>query len=228
MVYRIDEASLSRAWQHVVQKKSKSWGMITAFRNANTPKDNRRRNKQLESELRSMGLGYFKVEGHWQECQDPNIAYNDCPKEKLVDAVEESLFVPNITAEQIGKLGKKYEQDAVIYGGEDTNGDAELVYKDGSREGIGRFHPGKVAQAYSKVKGGSWIFQKDSPKPKEKDDMNKKSEPIKLKSLLPKGVSNRMVKNPETGRSIKVTSALKYDKNSPVYKAAQQAIKKRA
>jgi hypothetical protein len=34
-----------------------------------------------------------------------------------------------------------------------------------------------------------------------------------------------MVKNPQTGRDIKVTSALKYDDKSPVYKAATSLVK---
>ena len=34
-------------------------------------------------------------------------------------------------------------------------------------------------------------------------------------------------KNPETGKMIKVTSALKYDKDTKAYKAAQFALKKK-
>jgi hypothetical protein len=45
---------------------------------------------------------------------------------------------------------------------------------------------------------------------------------MSLKSLLPK-----TIKNPDTGRNIKVKSALGYDKQSKVYKAAQNLIKKK-
>ena len=34
-----------------------------------------------------------------------------------------------------------------------------------------------------------------------------------------------MVRNPQTGRDIKVTSALKYDTKSPVHKAATSLVK---
>ena len=47
----------------------------------------------------------------------------------------------------------------------------------------------------------------------------------KLKSMVPKSVLDKKVKNPETGRQIKVTSALGYDKNTQVYKAAANMLK---
>ena len=43
--------------------------------------------------------------------------------------------------------------------------------------------------------------------------------------MVPKSVLDKKVKNPDTGRQIKVTSALGYDKKSPVYKAAASIIK---
>ena len=218
--YNLDEASLSRAYQHVVDKKSPSWGMITAYRYANSKKENQQANKRLEQDLRKMGHGYFKVEGHWQECQDKDVSYVDCPKDKLQDSTEESLFVPNITKDQIGDLCKKYEQDAVIYGDKDS--DAHLVFKNGSSENIGKFQPGKISQAYSKVKGGkTFIFGKEEPK-KEPEKQT-----LKLKSLLPKDILNKTVKNPATGNTIKVKSALSYDKKSPVFQAAKQIITKK-
>jgi hypothetical protein len=229
----MDEASLSRAYQHVVEKKSESWGMVTAYRYANSKKENLAANKQLEQDIRKMGYGFFKVEGHWQECQDPNINYTDCPKDKLRDSTEESLFVPNIKKEEMEKLCKKYEQDAVIYG--DKDNDAHLIYKNGQSENIGKFQPGKVSQAYSKIKGGkTFIFGKEEPKKKEepKTDifgkkLDTKADINKLKSLLPKDVLNKTVKNPKTGNTIKVKSALSYDKKSPVFQAAKNLITKK-
>ena len=49
---------------------------------------------------------------------------------------------------------------------------------------------------------------------------------MSLKSLLPKSL-NKTVKNPDTGRTIKVKSALGYDKQSKVYKAAANLVKKK-
>jgi|APGre2960657423_1045063.scaffolds.fasta_scaffold25353_2 hypothetical protein len=225
--YKLDEASLGRAYQHIIQKKVPSWGMMTAYRYINSPKENDQRNKELEKDLRSLGYGFFKVEGHWQECQDANLNYVDCPKDKLQDSVEESLFVPGISKEHAEKLCKKYEQDAVIYGGKDTGGDAHLLFKNGGEENIGQFEPGKVSQAYSKLKGGkSFVFQaKKKEEPAKFEPGEPKKDNMKLKSLLPKGILDKTVKNPDTGKMIKIKSALKYDDTHMVKQAAKNMIK---
>ena len=222
--YKLDEASLARAYQHVVEKKVPSWGMLTAYRYANTKKENQLANKMLEKDLRSKGYGFFKVEGHWQECQDANLNYVDCPEGKLQDSIEVSLFVPAIKKRDIELLCKKYNQDAVIYGGEDTKGDAHLIYKNGKEDNIGKFQPGKVEQAYSKFKGGkTFVFGKEKKKEEPKMNTSNASN-SKLVANLPKDIANKTVKNPETGKDIKVTSALKYDDKSPVYKAATSLV----
>jgi hypothetical protein len=217
-VVRLDEASLGRVLQHIEGKKSvKNWGMLTAYRYANTPNQNRKLNKELEAELRTMGHGFFKVEGHWVECQDGNLSYADCPKNLLKDAIEESLFVPNISAKEIHNLGKKYEQDAVIFGGEQTKGNATLIFKDGKVENIGKFSPDKIQQAYSKLKGGkTFVFQPEEPKVSDDE--------TKLMALMPKDVLNKKVKNPQTGNMVKVKSALAYDEKHPAFKAAQSFV----
>jgi hypothetical protein len=222
--YKLDEASLARAYQHVVEKKVPSWGMLTAYRYANTKKENIEANKKLESDLRSKGYGFFKVEGHWQECQDSNLNYVDCPKDKLQDSIEVSLFVPHMKRKDAEALCKKYEQDAVIYGGADTKGDAHLIFKNGTEDNIGKFQPGKVEQAYSKFKGGkTFVFGKEKKKEVEPmKDLSPKDS--KLTSNLPKDIANKTVRNPQTGKNIKVTSALKYDDKSPVYKAATSLV----
>lgn len=239
--YSIDEASLSRAYQHVVDKKSPSWGIVTAHRSEFSKRENESRNKQLEKDLRGMGYGFFKMEGHWQECQDSSIDYKDCPKDQLKDATETSLFVPGVKENEIAALCKKYDQDSVIYG--DTKKDhTKLIFKNGSEDDIGKFHPNRISQAYSKFKGGSTFSfvkkddTKEEPDKKEepkKDifgkvvDTNDKTDITKLKSMLPKGILNKTVKNPKTGNTIKVKSALSYDKKSPVFQAAKQIISKK-
>jgi len=106
-IHNLDEASLSRVFQHVQQQKNtKSWAMMTAFRYLNTPKENRELNKKLESDLRGKGLGFFKVEGRWRECTDSNMNYAQCPEDKLKDSIEESFFVPNISIKDAHELGK--------------------------------------------------------------------------------------------------------------------------
>ena len=218
-VVRLDEASLGRVLQHIQGKKNvKSWGMLTAYRYANTPNQNKKLNKDLERELRKMGHGFFKVEGHWVECQDGNLSYDDCPKNLLKDAIEESLFVPNISAKQIHKLGKKYGQDAVIFGGEQTKGNATLIFKDGKVENIGKFSPNKIQQAYSKLKGGkTFVFNPEEPKVSDDE--------TKLIDLVPNDILNKKVKNPQTGNMVKVQTALSYDEKHPAFKAATSLVK---
>jgi hypothetical protein len=218
-VVRLDEASLGRVLQHIQGKKNvKSWGMLTAYRYANTPNQNKKLNKDLEGELRKMGHGFFKVEGHWVECQDGNLSYDDCPENLLKDAIEESLFVPNISAKQIHKLGKKYGQDAVIFGGEQTKGNATLIFKDGKVENIGKFSPNKIQQAYSKLKGGkTFVFNPEEPKVSDDE--------TKLIDLVPNDILNKKVKNPQTGNMVKVQTALSYDEKHPAFKAATSLVK---
>ncbi len=218
-VVKLDEASLGRVLQHIEGKKAvKNWGMLTAYRYANTPNQNKKLNKELEGELRKMGHGFFKVEGHWVECQDGNLSYEDCPKNLLKDAIEESLFVPNISAKEIHKLGKKYGQDAVIFGGEQTKGNATLIFKDGKVENIGKFSPNKIQQAYSKLKGGkTFVFNPEEPKVSDDE--------TKLIDLMPKAALDKKVKNPQTGNMVKVQTALSYDEKHPAFKAATSLVK---
>lgn len=60
--------------------------------------------------------------------------------------------------------------------------------------------------------------------PTKSNDM--KSSDMKLKSLLPKDLEKK-IKNPETGKMIKLKSALHYDKDTKAYKAAQFALKQK-
>jgi len=75
--------------------------------------------------------------------------------------------------------------------------------------------------------------------PKEKDDMKSQSKSkevtkhtsvkgndMSLKSLLPKDLDKK-IKNPETGKMIKIKTALGYEKDKPAFKAAQFALKKK-
>ena len=56
--------------------------------------------------------------------------------------------------------------------------------------------------------------------------MDSKNNGMSLKALIPKDL-NKTIKNPDTGRNIKVKSALGYDKQTKVYKAAVNLVKKK-
>jgi hypothetical protein len=222
--YDINEASLGRIYQHVVSNpKMKNWGVVTASRGELTPAENKQRNKELENDLRKLGYGFVHVDGMWQECRKPDTEYKDCPDDMKVPTEEKSLFIPNISQEHIQALGKKYQQDSVLFADEKAKAKGEATFidsKSGEAFNIGKFSPGKIAQGYSKMKGGKvFTFEPEAePKEEPKDDM-------KLKSLLPKGILDKTVKNPDTGKMIKVKSALKYDDDHAVKQAAKSLIK---
>jgi len=223
--YDLDESSLGRIHQHVVSNpKVKNWGVVTASRGELTPAENKQRNKELENDLRKLGYGFVHVDGMWQECRKPDTEYKDCPDDMKVPTEEKSLFIPNISQEHIQALGKKYQQDSVLFADEKTKAKGEATFidsKSGEAFNIGKFAPGKIAQGYSKLKGGQVFTFEPEAEPKvepKKDDM-------KLKSLLPKGILDKTVKNPDTGKMIKVKSALKYDDDHQVKQAAKTMIK---
>lgn len=157
---KISEASINRVAQHIKSTASKSFSIITAERDAFTNKENLGRNKKLESDIRSLGLGFFKLKGHWMECKDSKIDYSECPDDMKVPVVEISLFVPNITLKDTIRLAKKYNQDSAVYQGPETKNKVELISKSGSSIAkLGSFSPNSIGRAYSKVKGKSFTFE---------------------------------------------------------------------
>lgn len=96
----------------------------------------------------------------------------------------------------------------------------------------------KLREKYPNIKMKVQHVKHEIPKAPEKQFKNsekgnmptKKETPkgndMSLKSLLPKNLDKK-VKNPETGKMIKISSALKYDKNTKAFKAAEFALKKK-
>jgi hypothetical protein len=227
--YDLNEASLGRVYQHVVSNpKMKNWGVVTASRGELSKAENKKRNKELEADLRKMGYGFVHVDGMWQECRKPDTEYKDCPDDMKVPTEEKSLFIPNISKEDVQKLGNKYQQDSVLFADAETRAKGEATFidsKSGESFNIGKFSPGKIAQGYSKMKGGKvFTFEPKTAEEPKKADTPSASD-TKLTANLPKDIANKTVRNPKTGKNIKVTSALKYDTNSPVHKAATSLVK---
>lgn len=162
----VNEASLGRVYQHIQKDASESFAILTAFRGGLPKRENIKRNKQLQSDVRSLGYGFFKVKGYWQECEDSELEYEDCPEDLKVPVVEDSLFVPNISRKEAVRLAKKYEQDAIVYQGEETNDKVEIISKEGKTvDKLGKFNPNKIAQGYTKIKGKNFTFEGFQYKP---------------------------------------------------------------
>jgi len=81
-------------------------------------------------------------------------------------------------------------------------------------------HETPAAPPQDKIKGGKKEKDFIKAKPMANNDM-------RLKNLLPKTDLEKKIKNPDTGKMIKLGSALKYDKDTKAFKAAQFALKKK-
>ena len=105
----IGEGGMARQVKH---SKSRSTAVLTANRGDKSGKENKARNKELGKKIRSMGYGYKKVKGEYPEkdektgkkktVSEPSMAVN-APKKKFKKFKK-----------QMKRLGKEYNQDAVI------------------------------------------------------------------------------------------------------------------
>jgi hypothetical protein len=95
-----------------------SIGIITAenpFAKELPGSENKSRNKQLAQALRQAGYGFYQIQGKYGNIEKP-------------------LVIPNIDKEDLLFLGKKFEQESVIFVQklDDSQMKAELLYTDGS------------------------------------------------------------------------------------------------
>lgn len=150
----INEASLSRILQH----HKGSFFIISAHRAQYDEKTNTKRTRELQGILNSKKLGGIPLIGHWQECQDSNIPYDQCPADKLVQVKEYSFLVPMVAdkfAEEeyydiIKELTAKFDQDASLLKSDDG---LYLITRNGELDkiGSGTITIDKISQAYSEV-----------------------------------------------------------------------------
>lgn len=175
------EASLSRIWSHI--EKGNSLGIVTAFRAEYAEgNENPKRNKKLQSDISSAGFGYFPMKGVYVE---------DFGGENPKKVREDSFFIISDKPERLKdfliKMGKKYEQDSVLF--MDNSVEDKVAVLIGTSAGswpglgvvhnLGKWHPNKIREFYSKLKGNrSFVF-----------------EDIDINTDLPTGLMARSVKN---------------------------------
>ena len=145
----IQESSLSR-----IKSKSDKGGMavLSATRTGKSSKENKARNKQLDKDIRGRGLpGATKAKGKWEGGSERSHIVSSGKKGKRKFKKE------------IKKLGKKYDQDAVIV---QTKKSATLsaTRKGGlgkkKRTGIGKFKPqGKSPEGVTQIKGKTFTYE---------------------------------------------------------------------
>ena len=143
----LNEVSLGRVYQHLQSANEKSFAILTSWRQGVSVQANNKSFEALKGKIRGSGLGFFKLVGHWKE------------EGQEEATAEPSLFVPGISKQQAVGLGLSYNQDAVIYGGPETQGLVTLIFKGGGEQSIGKFHPGRIAQAYSSLRGKTFTFE---------------------------------------------------------------------
>jgi hypothetical protein len=115
----ITETRLSRIWKYI-ENDSASFGVISPFRKYLSMDENLERYKELKSIIKNkLKLGYIELEGGFKE-------EGDWVNEK-------SLFIPNITKEDLISLGENYDQYSVIY--KDRNEFVEIGTNDMSGKG---------------------------------------------------------------------------------------------
>ena len=137
----LSEASLSRVYQHHLQSGHTSFAMLTAWRDSNPPATNRANMQVLHNQLRSHGLGYARLIGHYK-------------REDETWGHEPSAFVNGISLPLAIKIGLHHKQDSVGYAGPETQGKFSLFYLDHATGGITHtetlpeFHPNKIGQYY--------------------------------------------------------------------------------
>jgi hypothetical protein len=157
---KIDESSMSRIWQHIEDSNTR-FGVITAYRNTRTPNENQQLQEQLKDEVRDMGYGYIAMYG----------GYTYDEGGKVETAKEPSIFVPNISKKEIMDLGEKYDQDSIIFKGNNefamisTNPSKGIgkkmvsFYKESGRDNL-EFDEEKLKQFWSELAKGSHAGRK--------------------------------------------------------------------
>jgi hypothetical protein len=144
-------------WQHF-KNPEKQVAILTAFRGEYDREENVKRNRELAASIRKLGYGFFFVDGYWIENQGT-------PEEQHVS--EDSIFViapanKKDFARQIHELGNRYSQDAVLV---KNDSEVQLIYRDGSVEQLGDIQPGKLAQAYTRLRSNkqsnTFVFESE-------------------------------------------------------------------
>lgn len=165
----INEASLSRVWQHV--ESGRPVALITAFRSENDRQTNIRLNKQLAATIRDLGYGYFFVDGYWIENKDtpeevhvaedslfvigPDPAFRDPTKS---NDMQDEVFIDAMTS-----LAGKYKQEGVLI----KHSKGVAVYDSNGNEivKLNQLKPGAMATVYTKLrnnkKSNTFVFESE-------------------------------------------------------------------
>ena len=156
---QLDESSLSR-----IKSKSDKGGMaiLSGSRGDKSSKENKARAKQLDRDIKGRGLpGATKVTGRWTE--NPGTKDEKKVKERS-HVVTSGKMGKRKFKKEVKKLGRKYDQDAVLTQTKKT-GTLSATRKGGlgkdKRVKAGTFRPGRSSsECDTKIKGKTFTYEK--------------------------------------------------------------------
>lgn len=154
---QINEASLSRVWQHV--NSDRPIAIITAFRHEYTQTQNVQRNKLLAAKIRKLGYGYFFLDGYWiEKGPDSQVPVKEDSLFVIGDIGSDDEFIRNLVS-----LTREFDQEAVLI--KSVNG-ANLYNQSGMPFlNVGELKAGKMGQIYSKLRNNkqsnTFIFENE-------------------------------------------------------------------
>ena len=141
--------NMSRVLKHIEEN---TFGVISAYLGRLSLAENKVRQRQLKELVRSKGYGYKEIKGLWQSEKS----------EKLEE--EYALFIPKVSFEDIISFGKKFEQEAILYGNPNAGDDGEIILYDTKAGTIKHTfngihtNPNASWDLFSKIKNKSFKF----------------------------------------------------------------------
>ena len=105
------EASLQRIHTHY---QDRGFGIVTSWRGDKTTKENKANFAKLKKAVREAGFGFIPVRGVWHEKGSPKPTSE--PSLFIPANPKDPVTAPDVLRKLVFKLGKKYEQDAVVWG----------------------------------------------------------------------------------------------------------------
>lgn len=157
----LSEASMARLLKHF--QDGDIIAIISAFRGERDKAENMKLTKQLRSYVLGAGFGYNKAIGGYSEMMDDGT---------VVDIDDEHSTIiygkPEREAELrkfVEGLGKKYQQDSVLFVGSDRKAKWIFTRKDnfmnkpiGSTMELGKFHPRQIGTYFTKIGKKNFSF----------------------------------------------------------------------
>lgn len=145
----VTEASLSHFYRAWLNSGEESFAILTSWRAADSSAKNADNFEKLKKLLRGWGHGFIRTKGNWKGGSEP------------------SLFVPGITKAQALRVLNLFSQDAVIYGGPDTQGQAVILLDTGEVVDVGSWHP-RQGNNWTSWRGRNFTFEAEASSWSEK------------------------------------------------------------